>query len=406
MTAIKERVSNERKVKDGRNRDLLFSIPSRIILSAEGMSFFLSHKRQLHCFETADGERHFGFHIQKAGFAWVKKLLLKGYIRKIEIQVKDITSYRRHLEDGVRMVFFSMLRRRISLSVMEYIYTSPLVKAWNRKNPKKSFGPGVRLAEENIRRILSTGTGDRIEDLKAELYRNIIGAIPPSVWDAQEDPRSLYNFIREVTEDFNLLVFFVLAGSRGEDRLRLLRDISVRVRDLVMTMDILNLASLLVIELVSAAERSGLVRTLENTATMNIRSILESPSRRKALMEEKDFRGSTVVISIPADANSENRRLRFRFSVHNDGADAEAERKLMEDVTERSYSFNEGRRLAEFFKTPPSKRGSGVYDDNGLCFYYLTILQEQCRAHKILLDANIKQSDFGDSVVTTLRFGL
>jgi hypothetical protein len=123
-------------------------------------------------------------------------------------------------------------------------------------------------------------------------------------------------------------------------------------------------------------------------------------------MDEKRFRGSTVVVAIPREPAPENRRLRFRLSVYNDGADAEAERKLMEDFTERSYSFNMGQHLADFFKAAPARRDrSVVYEDNGLCFYYLTILQTQCRKNNILLDANIKKSDSGESVVTTLRFG-
>jgi hypothetical protein len=405
MNQIKERTPDEKTTSGGRGRNLFLPLPSRIILDVEGASFFLGHQRPLHRFETADGGRHFGFALEKAAFAWMKKLLLRDYIKKIEIQVKDITAHRRHLEDGVRMVFFSMLRRKINLSIMEYAYASPMVRSWNRKNPKKSIGPGVRLAEKNIRGLLLSLTGDTIGNLKAELYQSIIKTIPPSVWSAQDDERSLRNFIRELIEGLNLLIFFVLAGSGGDDRFTLLQNISYRVRDFVMTMDILNLASLLVIELVSAAERSGLVRVLEKTGNMNIRSVLESPFRRKALMEEKHFRGSTVVIAIPKESAAETRRLRFRLSVYNDGADAETEKKLMEDFTERSYSFNDGSHLAEFFKTPPSRRGPGVYDDNGLCFYYLTILQEQCRINKILLDANIKQSGFAGQVVTTLRFG-
>jgi hypothetical protein len=404
MSEIQNRVPGEQKADRGRNRNLFLSIPCRIILNTEGTSFFLSHKRALHRFETADGTRHFGFRLEKAGFAWMKKLLFKGYIKKIEIQVKDITAHRRHLEDGVRMVFFSMFRRRINLSIMEYIYTSPMLRAWNRKNPKKSIGPGVRLAEQNIRERLLTRIGDRIGDLKMELYQRIIKIIPPSAW-AQEDSRNLHNFILELIEDLNPLILFVLAGSEGENKFRLLWNISVRIRDFMNTMDILNLASLLVIELVSAAERSGLVRSLEKAGNMDIRSVLESPSRREALMEEKHFRGSTIVIAMPGETVSESRRLRFRLSVYNDGADAESERKLMEDFTERSYTFNDGRHLEDFFKVPSYRREPWVYEDNGLCFYYLTILQEQCRTNKILLDANIKQSGSADSVVTTLRFG-
>jgi hypothetical protein len=397
MNEIQEKAPGRRK------RNSFLPIPSRIILNEEGVAFFISHKRLLHPFETADGARHFGFRLEKAGFAWLKKLLFKGYIEKIEIQVNDITAHRQHLEDGIKMVFFSMFRRRINLSILEYVYESPMVRAWNRTNPKKSIGPGVRIAEKNIRDLLSSRAADTVEALKIELCQNILKKIPAPVWDIREDNRGIQNFIRELIEDMNPFIFFVLAKSAGEDKRKLMWNISGRIRDFLYNLDILNLASLLAIELVSAAERSSLVRLLENTG--NIRAVLESPQRRKAIMEEKRFRGSTVVVAVPREIPRENRRLRFRLSVYNDGADAEAERKLMEDFTERSYSFKEGRHLEDFFKDHRNSLGSGVYEDNGLCFYYLTILQDRCRKNNILLDANIKESHSGESVVTTLRFG-
>jgi hypothetical protein len=121
-------------------------------------------------------------------------------------------------------------------------------------------------------------------------------------------------------------------------------------------------------------------------------------------MAEKKFRGSTVVVAVPKEVFSEKHRLRFRFSVYNDGADVDMERKLMEDFTERSYSFNSGQALDEFFKTS-HQNASTVYEDNGLCFYYLTILQEQCEKNHINLETRLQASASGKSVVTTLRFG-
>jgi hypothetical protein len=388
---------------EGRNRNLFLTVPSRIILNKEGAAFFLGHKRTLHRFETADGVRRFGFQPEKTGFAWLKKLLIRGYVEKLEIQIKDVTLRRQQLEDGIKMVFFSMLRRRINISAMEYIYDSPMVRAWNRANPKKSIGPGVKVAEKSIRELLQNRTV--IEDLKDGLGRDIKQKLSGAAWEFREDNRELRNFLRELIEELNPLVFFVLAGSGGDERLHLMRNISARIMGFIANLDILHLASLLAVELVAAAERSSLVRVLEEKRIRDIRSVLESPERRKAIMEEKRYRGSTVVVSVPTGAVSESRRLRFRLSVHNDGADAEAERKLMEDFTERSYRFNEGQHLVDFFKSPQSSRGPGVYEDRGLCFYYLTILQGQCRKNNILLDANINKSLSGDSVVTTLRFG-
>jgi Zn-dependent protease len=71
------------RFKEGRNRNLFLSVPSRIILNGEGAAFFLGHKRSLHRFETSDGVRRFGFQLEAPGFAWLKKLLIRGYVEKI-----------------------------------------------------------------------------------------------------------------------------------------------------------------------------------------------------------------------------------------------------------------------------------------------------------------------------------
>ncbi|MDR2768854.1 MAG: hypothetical protein LBB82_11080 [Treponema sp.] len=86
-----------------RQRNLFFYIPSRIILNEKGASFFTGHKKPLHCFETADGGRDFGFYLEKTGFLWLKKLIANNYLKKIEIQVKDISERRTHLEDAVKL---------------------------------------------------------------------------------------------------------------------------------------------------------------------------------------------------------------------------------------------------------------------------------------------------------------
>ncbi|MDR1588268.1 MAG: hypothetical protein LBS57_12495 [Treponema sp.] len=391
------------KKRGNRNRNLVLSVPLRIILNGAGVSFFISHKRLLHAFETADGVRQFGFHLEQTRFAWLKKLLIKGYIEKIEIQVRNITAHRLHLEDAVKMAFFSMFRRRINLSILECMYDSSMLRSWNRTHPKKSIGPSVRIAEKSIRELLNARAPGACAEIKAEIYNRIMQRLPSSTPDIREDSRWIRNFIRELIGELNPLIFFVLIGSKRDERFALMRNLTDKVMEFMNCLDVLNLSSLLAIELVSAAERSTLVKFLNDTG--DIRGILESPEQRQSIMEARHFRGSTVVIAVPGEVPPEKQRLRFRLSVYNDGADVEAERKLMEDVSERSCGFMAGQHLEDFFKTPPAKRGLDVYEDNGLCFYYLTVLQDQCRKNNIILDSHIKKSHSGKSVVTTLRFG-
>jgi hypothetical protein len=405
MTGIKESAEAvcEKSPEQKRQRDLFLSIPSRIILNERGSSFFISHNKPLHCFESADGERYFGFHLEKTGFTWLKKLILHRYLKKMEIQVKDISVSRDCLEDAVKLVFFSMFRRRINASIRSSICDSPMIRAWNRANPKKSIGPGMEIHEGSFKKLLESRAPGRLEELRSELYHAVLKSLSPSLAGQREDAGDLRHFTAELVFHIDPLVFFVLAGSKSTDTLMLIRTISRRVVECIYRFDIVNLAALLTIELVSAAERSALVRMLENTG--NITGLLEDPDKRKSILKEKRFRGSTVVVAVPDEIPLENRRLRFRISVYNDGADAEAERRLMEDFSERSFTFKDGKDLEEFFKTPPSRRESGVYEDNGLCFYHLSALREQCGRNKILLDTAVKNSHSGKSVVTTLWFG-
>jgi hypothetical protein len=405
MTEVKDDVAAacEKMPEQKRRRDLLFFIPSRIILNERGTSFFISHDKPLHCFETADGERHYGFHLEKTGFAWLKKLILHNYLKKMEIQIKDISAARTHLEDVIKLVFFSMFRQRINASILNHVYDSPLVRTWNRANPKRSIGPGMKINGASFEGLLNSRAPGRIDELKSDLYYTVLESLPPLYVRQQDDPRDLRNFITELIFHINPLVFFVLAGSKNTDAYKLLKNISGGIIECIYRFDIANLAALLTLELVSAAERSALVRLLENTG--NIAGLLGDPDRRKSIMKERRFRGSTAVVAIPGEIPKENRRIRFRISVHNDGADAEAERRLMENFTERSFSFKDGKDLEEFFKTPPSRRENSIYEDNGMCFYHLNALREQCARNKILLDTAIKNSHSGKSVVTTLWFG-
>jgi hypothetical protein len=404
-TALYGTKPDQTKRDQPRRRNRVFCVPSRIILNEQGTSFFTGHDRPLHHFETTGGERQFGFHLERAGYSWLKGLILNSYLKKIEIQVKDAAASRSHLEDIIKLVFFSMFRHRINASILSYIYDSPVIRAWNRGNPKKSIGPGMKLREGAFRDLLNAKVPGGLEKLKAELYQKIIKNLPtvsPGPWD---DSRDKCHFIAEVISRINPLILFVLAGSRGDDRFMLIQNMVREILGFMHRLDMVNLAALLTIELVSAAERSALVRLLEDTG--NVIGILEDPGKRKSIMEEKRFRGSTVVAAIPGGLPQENRRLRFRISVYNDGADtdADAERRLMEDFTVRNFTFKDGRDLEEFFKAPRSRRENSVYEDSGLCFYHLNTLRDQCRKNNILLDASIKNSHSGKSVVTSLWFG-
>jgi hypothetical protein len=380
-----------------RKRLRVLPVPTRIVLNEAGVSFFVKYKRRLHRFETTDGSRQVGFRLESVSFAWLKKLFLKGYIEKVEMQVSDIAKNNSVLSDAVKLVFFAMFRHRISLSVLEYIYNSPLLRSWNRANPKQAIGPGVKISEKKLWASLES-VDDKVKTTQDGLKKTVLAILSYSVLEEDADEKRLINFIGEIVDDLDPLILFILVGSKDQDRRELIRNICGQISAFIKMIDILDMASLLTIELVSAAERSALLRVLggKNAGA----SVLADSEKRKAIMEANKFRGTTIVVSVPKYAPKNNGRVKFRFSVYNDGADIKSERKLMEDFAERSYSFKTGQHLDEFFR-----EAQDGYGDNGMRFYYLSILRDLCRRHNMLMDSGIKESRAGESLVTTLSFG-
>jgi hypothetical protein len=369
------------------------NVPARILLNDAGVSFFLKHRQITHRFIDSEGETRFGFKMENMDFQWLKKMLLKGFVEKLEIRIFDIAGANSALNDAIRLVFFSIFRHRISLSVLEYMYNSPMLRSWNRANPKKSIGPGVRISKQVLHGTLENHRYE-IEYLQMELRQMILGRVNlvRTKWD---DEKSLRNFISEIIRDFDPFILFILVGSPWDDRLVLLKNIASQILAFANMVDALDMASVLSIELVSAAERSALQRVMEKN---KIHKLVEDLPQLKSILKAESYRGTTMVVSIPRYTPGNRSRLKFRFSFYNDVVNADAERKLMEDFTERSTLYKAGKNLDDYWGSSGS-----AWDDNALRFYYLNMLRELCGRHNIMMESRINTA--GDSTVTSLLFG-
>lgn len=354
-------------------------------------------------FEDSGGRSRFGFTMKAVDLIWLKKMLLKGFVGKIELEISEIARTSDVLNDAVRLIFFAMFRHRMTLSVLDHIYNSSMIRTWNRANPKHSIGPGVTLPKETIRTILKPieATVLQIQTQIREFLENRI----PLIKDKWDDQEKLLFFIDEIVKDLDPLIFFILAGSKEEDRMVMIKDIGAKIITFANMVDALDMASLLSIELASTAEKSALMRVMTQ---QNFSDMIKDISKLKPLVKESKFRGTTIVISIPRYISKNGERLKFRLSFYNDAADADTERRLMEDFTERNGRFGPEKKLDDYFY----KEGS--YGDNAMRFYYLTMLRQLCEEHNIMMNLGIRaahssnQDFFESSVasVTTLSFGL
>ena len=400
-----------------REKIRFISVPARFILNEAGVSFFQKHDRPMRYFEDSGGASRYGFDMETIDLAWLKKMLLKGLVEKIEIEIQEIARTNVVLSDAVRLIFFSMFRHRITLSVLDHIYNSPMLRAYNRANPKRSIGPGVVLSKETIKAALKPLEVTVIK-IQIQLRGLVVNRLR-SIEDKWDDKNKLALFIEEIIQELDPLIFLILVGSKEKDRIVLINNIATQIADFANMVDLLDMASLLSIELASAAERSAMMRVMTQ---QNISDIFKVIPRLRHLMKENKFKGTTIVISIPRHMNKNKERLKFRLSFYNDAADADTERKLMED-----FSYLNRRFVPEPAAEPRRGRGSPpvkdlgdffykeeVYGDNAMRCYYLSMLRQLCDRHNIIMDLGIRTNkhlsqdltENAEASVTTLSFGL
>jgi hypothetical protein len=383
-----------------RQRESFYILPTRILLNEYGASYYAAHNQALHRFVSPDGAAVFGIKTKMFKYDAIKKLLLSGYIDKIELQVKDIRENYNLLNDAIRLIFFSLYRTRIKMTLLESIYDSAMIQKWNHAHPKNAIHPWTRFSEKTLEAFLG-GRTKQIQEINNTLFGRVMNALPKTKLQNNDEKERLMIFAKDLIDNLSPLIRFVLIGSDAMDRTALINRIVVQIQAFIVNLDIIDLASLLGIELVSAAERANLVRLLG--AAGDLREQLENPERRKKILDAKGYRGSTIVVAIHKAERTANQRVKFRFSVYNDGADVNEEKELMENYAERAWDFLSGDSLDAFFKNPRGIHGG--YDDYGMCFYYLNVLADHCEKFKVLLNSTIKQSPDG-KVVTSLRFGL
>jgi hypothetical protein len=287
-----------------------------------------------------------------------------------------------------------MFRHRITLSLLEQIYQSPILRAWNRANPKKAIGPGVIIPKKTLWALLDS-VKDKIKTTQTELQYYILKILPPAEQNGWEEKRKLNNFVLELVEDLDPLILFVLTGSKDLDKQALLHKIAVEVSQFIRMISILDMASLLSIELVSDAERVALQSTLKY---LNFQ--LGTTVNFKDLVDSNKIKGTTIIVSIPTYLPPSTSRLKFRISVYNDNSNVDAEQKLMEDFMDRVYRFK-----PESGVDKDLEDYGQYYNENMLRFHYLSIIRGLCKKHNVLVDFGLKKSPSGQSVVTTLSFG-
>ena len=90
----------------------LLEVPLKLVLTQEGSSFFIRKGTKLIRFKLAGDVEEYGIFLDKVQPTTIQRLLLSGYVSKLEISKSEFVSSRQEIMDLSKLIVYSVLYRQ------------------------------------------------------------------------------------------------------------------------------------------------------------------------------------------------------------------------------------------------------------------------------------------------------
>jgi hypothetical protein len=380
-----------------RERPRCLDLRARVVLGETGVRFFGTRSTTLHRFEGPDGQARYGFRLRTVDVPWLRRLLLSGFVDKAEFPVRDVGSVKDDVADLARLVVFSMLYGRFRSSVTARAVDSDVIRRWNRTHPHLAMDAQNAVSPAELRGALES-RAEAIQELKREIAVPVMRTISIDEKRSAEDKKRLARFAQDLLNNLDPLVYFVLLGSPAEARLAIEGDVGKELLSALDKVDLADYLALMVLELMSAAERSTLIDLVgSGVPPSELRAQLEDPAKRRELLARlPNGLASAMVWSIARRWSLGRWRYRLRLGLYDGSSSYEDSLRLFEERGRLSVS---DKSLKEFYEA-----GTGPYGDDGLGWYYLSFLGEACENMGVGFEASVRERTGSGTAAVNLVF--
>ena len=135
-------------------RKSMLELPLKVILTENGASNFLSHKKRLLRFRLADNLDEYGISLNKFSPQSIQSMLLLDYISKIEISMPEFVTRRQEIMDFSKLIVYSLLYKQFNRDIHSIIIQAECVRKHNRSNPSHLIDEKTKMSEKQLRSIL------------------------------------------------------------------------------------------------------------------------------------------------------------------------------------------------------------------------------------------------------------
>jgi hypothetical protein len=376
----------------------VIELPVKIMLTSEGVQWFITNKRQIRRLRMADNRLEYGISLPSFSAASLQKMINIDYIAAVEIARTEFSDKRREVIDLTKLIVYRILYRAFERETYRLLLASPLIKRWNRAHPSRIIDDSSLFNPAQMEGLLKS-CAPELPEVSQDIQSALLAEIDADPALSAED-REIQRFLCErYVISMRNITWCLLARSRTQPEYReLIGQVSTLLRGYLARARIAEYLSLMVTELLTYAES---IHTLETArriypgASMTAEA-LRSPRVREAvtaaMAAEQDYLYlSYQVTSKVPSIGTENR---LKIVVFNRAREYQVlkeriENKIGIDIKERS--------LVEFYRRLPAEE---MGTELGL--YYLSFLSGECAKCDVHLESRVSEIPASDLMLITL----
>ena len=379
-------------------KKFILDLPLKIILTEQGTSHFLSHKKQLLNLKLADNRSAHGITMDHFSPSSLQDMIHLGYISKIEISMPEFVSHRQEVMDLSKLIVFSILYKQFDKEIYSEIIKCTCVRNHNRQNPSSILDERTSIPEKQLRMTLT------MKDSVIQASRKtILEPVWKSILDNTEYSPEEKNVYLLMTEKFmnrlSLMNWYVIVKfykADGFDEI-----ISVFREWLASYMaksKVAEYISVMVMELALNSENTNIKKTAKYLyqGIENADTLVYDPKIRSEIVKELQRKHELVFISWTLGGGSTSIGKQGVLQITLFNKDDEFQ-EVKENLESKMSANSKKKTLIDFYRQDGQ-------DGADLGLYYFSYLEDACKKVDIKFESIVNQSSASDLTIINLKF--
>ena len=380
-------------------RKMMIELPLKVVLTEDGASNFISHKKKLIRFRLADNIDEYGISMRQFSPQSIQTMLMLDYISKIEISMPEFVTSRQEVMDLSKIIVYSLLYKQFDRDIYTAIIQCDCVRKYNRAHASQLIDEKTKMSEKQLRSILIS---------KDEVIGQTRSEILEPVWESIRNNKDYSieekNIYMLMTEKFmnrmslqNWYVITLFHKKEGfQDMIVAIRNILAQYMEKSRVAEYI---SVMVMELALNNENTNIHKEAKSMypTVDDINALVVDPDVRSKIVKELQKKRDLVSVSwkLGGGSTSIGKQGRLQITLYNKDDEFQ---EVKENIETKASADTNKRTLIDFYRETPDGGGT----DLGL--YYLSYLDDACKKVNVKFESIVNQFSTSDLTVINLIF--